>query len=443
MPNLLILTVCNLLLTQALLISSGHYVVSALLFCSLATLILGVAVAHPRFQTIGNSCLTDRTISLILFSAGIYYALSLGLNPRLKFADPLSWHFNTLKSLNGISAFFGAAALTVLLVAKERRLILTLIKIAVFFALAAKLLVIGASPHPKIDVVTIGSEAIQRLMSGINPYRDAYPDIYSGEYSYIPRLSYPPGYLGMIFPFYSLLGDIRWASVFSDIAFTLLIVRVVNGPLLGWLLAWIWGTFPLSLFIIEQGWVDYLILPFAAGAFLSLRAHRWLAAGVLLGLLSTIKQHAPALNFFAVLWVWRNYGFRSAQQVLQASFAIVLLILLPWMILDHHSFYLSLISNIASFPPRMDSLSWVAFGLRHDLPMGSLPFILAGLLGFAVAVYSSIKKDPGIWLVGVSFLFLCLFIFAKQSFCNYYAPICGLLWLALASGLYQTKTSAK
>ena len=431
-PNLLLS--CIVLLTQALLVSMGHYTGSGLFFTTTAALLL-LGSAFRKKET-SKRCDTSlgANIPFYLFLIGLFFSASIALNPRLIYAAPSTPALHLLRSLLWLSLTAGGTSLLFYLKKNESQATRLLI-FAFLAAAATKFLVVSASPMPRIDVVTVGMEAMERLRSGINPYREAYPDIYAGRYGYAPRLTYPPGYLLLIFPVHLLFGDIRWASVFSEIAAIAVMICFLRQPLLRWLTAWVWAAFPLSLFIIEQGWVDHLMLPFAASVLLAFTHQRWRTAGILLGILSTIKQYAPAVAFFALIWTWKNHGPKATKKTALWAVLSSLLILLPWLAWDARALYASTVAYLEAVPPRPDALSWFAHFLKQGKTLSPLVVLAGAVVSLIGGVRLSLARPVGSWLVGAATLYLGLFLFAKQAFCNYYAWACSLLWLAVIDKL--------
>ncbi len=314
-------------------------------------------------------------------------------------------------------------------------LYVTLAAMAVVFV-ASRTLVLSASPQPFIDVWTSSVQAVKYFLEGKNPYTQSYVDIYQGRYDYIPSFPYLPGYLLWATGW-------AWVSGSSDVRVSLVAAELItSGLLLGFFrrlgLEWptalvlvaLWLGFPIDLFVLEQAWLDPLLLMGFVGAAWALTARRWLACGALLGFTLATKQYALVGVAFFLLYVWRVHGLKTAGRMAAAGAVIALVLCLPFLIANPKQFWLYAVTSWASALPRLDSLSfpaWVAHkaGVADAEGLKRLfaPFTwLSFGVWIALLVWFWRHKAPTLreLFVGASVSYGWMLLFAKQSFCNYY-----------------------
>jgi hypothetical protein len=382
-------------------------------------------VVPPSDKRVDGVAFQGAPLFVGILSGVVLLAKGNLLYPRLPWAQSAMTSFVLSALLLGIASF----VVPVRRAALAKRLLL----VAIVAAMAAKCMVPIASPAPHVDVWTIAQEAVRRLLAGRNPYTEAYPDIYAGAFTYVPRLTYPPGYVLAIVPARLVFGDVRWASVLSE-GVSLWLVARLFGKERGLWAAWVWALFPTSLLMIEQAWVDLFLVPLQLGALLTLRQGQIKRAGIALGVAATIKQFGLGLVFFAALWTWRRYGWRAALALGASAVGILAAIVVPFAFWDGHGLWLGVAGNIVSFAPRVDAVSWSGYALRHGhlgLPRGLTSVVT--LVAFSLGVRLTLWRESTAWLVGAALFFLVTFLFAKQAFCNYYTWVASLLFAALAS----------
>lgn len=279
------------------------------------------------------------------------------------------------------------------------------------------LLVPLSSPSPRIDVFTILTEASQHLLNGINPYLMTYPDIYNGEYNYEPNLIY--------WPFPIFLNAISFFA-FGDIRFILSLLVIVSSLLI-WKKNYIHSLyllfFPVTIFVIEQAWLESILLPIIILLHNFLKKRKIFLAAVCLGIGCATKQFMIVPAIFSFYFILKNYSKKEAFQYFLISFTIGLGIMLPFLILDANSFLKYTISNILNYNLRLDTLSWNAYLAKfHNIQITSLVNIIIYLVGLMTPFLIFFKKKYlHSDLVATQILvFLVLFLFGKQAFCNYY-----------------------
>jgi Glycosyltransferase family 87 len=298
--------------------------------------------------------------------------------------------------------------------------------LALFFA--ARVLVPLISPHPHIDVFTSNTLAADYLILGKDPYSQSYPDIYQGAFDYRPGLVYWPALLLWITPFRFLFGDIRYGFIFAELVAVLgllaLGTRRKISVTTSWLFVLLWLSNPTGLFILEQSWIDPLLVAMVCLVALSVHGHRKVIPGILLGITLAVKQYALLIPLFLVPWLWRKKGDRQTLHLLGVALVTFALLLGFFLAGDAGSFYRSTVGVLAHQAMRPDSFSLYAVVSR----LGSFTWLGAamGILTLVwlvlTAGWFAVKKGGSFfaWSAGLALAYSGVFLFGKQAFANYY-----------------------
>jgi len=298
----------------------------------------------------------------------------------------------------------------------------------------ARVLVPFASPEPVIDVFVNNTLGVDHLLDGRNPYRMEYPDVYHGAYSFTPALGYPPGSLLLLTPF-RLLGDVRLASAFADLCTCVILLRWMRGSGFGraraWLIVLVWLSFPASLFVYEQAWLDPLLVPLWLALVLAIERRHWVFAGLALGAMIAVKQYAVFFALATAVYAYRVGGARALGQGTAAAIGLVAALVVPFAIGDPDAFYVQVAGTFIERGFRGDTLSFaalLAYGLGRDMPG---PFLLAatvsGLACWAGWLWRRVEPDDADWVAAAAFGFALAVLFGKQAGCNYYYLLAALL----------------
>jgi len=300
--------------------------------------------------------------------------------------------------------------------------------------------VIRHTPDPGIDVITFQREGLSALSHGVNPYGITMPQVYGNPEYYgaglvqdgrlLIGVPYPPLSLLIEWPFHFLFGDFRYALLIGLAAAALLLSRTARDRT-GALVAALLLFMPRSLFVVEQGWTESLVVLALAGVvYAALRKPSWLA--LTLGLLFAMKQYAVFLAPAAFLIV-PPAEWRRMLGVLARAILIAAAITLPFALWDPSGFFRSVISFQFLQPFRTDSLSYLAWYARVT---GSTPQSWVGFVMMFAAMALVIWKAPRTaagFAAGGGLILLAFFAFNKQAFCNYYFVVIGALWCAVAA----------
>jgi len=301
----------------------------------------------------------------------------------------------------------------------------------------ARVLVLTVSPHPVIDVWTSSQRAVDYFLAGKNPYTQSYADIYGGRYDYFPSFPYLPAYLywatGGVILFKSA-HDVRVSLLIAELLTTVCIVGIARNQRFPWttcvLLAAVWLAFPVDLFILEEAWIDSLLLLAFAAAAWSLASNRIILSGIFLGVACSTKQYAAiGVSFFAI-FAWRAYGFRGLLRMGVAALVTTLIFMAPFAVADVHQFVKYTLMSWGGALPRPDSLSFVAY-LAHKYPPANeaalralyAPYsVLAIVIWLALLAWLGVKRKPTLHdaFLGIGAATGTALLLAKQAFCNYY-----------------------
>ena len=301
--------------------------------------------------------------------------------------------------------------------------------------------VVRASFPPSIDVFVFQQESSRALLSGQNPYTLTHPNIYGGTAFYGPGTAdnrtvfigfpYLPLSLLLALPGWLFTGDYRVAQVFACglAAAAMLAPQRGRLPLLA--VATLLFT-PRMFFVIEQGWTE----PFGVALFALLLVavaresrFRWLA----LGMLIAWKQYTVFLLPLAALLFPRPLDWRAYGRMVLGAVAVATVITLPFFLWDPAAFWRNVVQFQFVQPFRTEALDfpawWVSLG--HP-PFDIVPWMLGATAVALVAVLVRPAVGPSGFAAASAFVYGAFFAFSKQSFCNYWWFMLGILACGLA-----------
>lgn len=301
-----------------------------------------------------------------------------------------------------------------------------------------------AAPAPQIDVYVTNSLACDYFLDGKNPYAQEYPDIYEGTKDYKPGFFYWPAYLYVATPFHAL-GDIRFAVVAFDLLTgAFLVVLLKKAGLKGdavWLAPLAWLACPVSLMVLELGWIDPMLVAGAAGLAAAIASRRVVLAGVAVGVIAATKQYGALAGVVTLAWIWANERHKIVHFV-SASALTFLALVAPLALADWHSFYESTIAVYATAAMRLDALSLLVWAKRIlGVDVGA-PLLLSAYVAIvAVACWrlGRTLTKPRDWAGVMAFSYGAIFLLAKLAFCNYYYLVSFWMLLYAALSLVDDK----
>lgn len=302
---------------------------------------------------------------------------------------------------------------------------------AVFLIFSTYVITLVASPEPAIDVFYLQHMGANYFLEGKNPYLIKYPDFHQGRYDSTFGYLYWPIVLYWTAPLKMLFGDVRFALVIS-LLLTVIGYRKLAGDLTRFFYGiMIWLAFPVGLFVIEQAWIDGLILaPFIWGLYF-FKSEKFFKGAILFGLVAATKQYMIFMFPLVFFYLLARKDLRIA---LQGTFIAVfscLLTMLPFLIASPHEFLQETFFKVLSLSPRDDSLSWNSYLFKfYGIVLSSkvtLP-IYAVAIGIGSWVIYQGKRLKDL-LFAVVFIYGIVFLFGKQAFCNYYYLLSFFLFL--------------
>jgi len=415
----------------ALQISSGTYDERALVLVTLATLATLIGAVWRRRGEVVESPIAAQAVlgagcaaglACHLFTTPTYYA-----DPRA-FQGGFRWF--ALLSLVVLSAYLCIHLRASLIRARFLLLLLC-------FALLG-IVVIRASPRPRIDVWVFQQGGADALLHGANPYSASYPDIYGPDAlaPYAPELlqgrrvaafPYPPLTLLVGAPAFAAFGDIRYALLALTVAAAWFIARAAPGNT-GELAAALVLFQPRTMFVLEQAWTEPLVLfCFALTVYAIARAAHWVLAGAALGLLAASKQYSL---FLVVPLAFLMPRRRS----LWVAAAVLLALLVPFALPDPEGFWRGLVRFHFAQAFRADSLSLTALAVRLAGPSVQAIALAGVALGAAVLAFCARRRlELPLACAAAAAAWAAVLIWNKQSFCNYWWLCSALLAMAAAS----------
>lgn len=291
----------------------------------------------------------------------------------------------------------------------------------------AKIFIIYISPAPHIDVHVVSNMAADFALQGKNPYNQIYPDIYNGAYAYAPNFVYGPTCLWWSLPF-RLLGDVRFGYIVAEFltlfGLLLFLKKYLHEKNLIYSIAILWLAFPVSLFVLEQAWIDPVIVMCFAWLAYFIANENFKFSAITAAFLAATKPYSLLIPFLTFVFLWRTQGRSKALRWALICGVVFLIILAPFLIDDASGFYKTTIQWMLHAPMRTDSLSlpslWVY--LIHQ-PVAGWLLTMIYFFALGITVLWQIKHSlphVRVWLFAQVFIYGVIFLFGKQAFCNYY-----------------------
>jgi hypothetical protein len=309
---------------------------------------------------------------------------------------------------------------------------------------AAMIYTLRAVPQPFIDVFVANSLGADYFLQGLNPYTGKYPDIYRGYYDYVPGYVYWPGVLYLQTLAKTVFGDVRYATIIAELVTVLSLRRILKvlkwDPLFRNIVPIVWLSFPVSFFVLQQAWVDPLLICMAALFVLFLLENKMIFAGIALGYFCGIKQYSVFFGFLASAYVLfrsktdqqegarlkepKSWNWKEFNQLLLISALVFFALVLPFALWDWEGFYFNTVHMPLSQKMRMDSLSLVAGFARAGITVSGMQSAMIYLLAVLSSLYWIATKSRvnqlQTFTAGLIVTYGATFLFGKQAFCNYY-----------------------
>jgi hypothetical protein len=438
MGTALLLLVSYVLLVLGILVNWGMYDPTALLL-----LLTSFALVSLAFVWVSRDSSKDRKVPGVpVFAIAVLVLLLAAMvSPTAMYlATPL---FETLYHywLLLLAALVGLAYLAFR--GKQHRVRRWVFIIAVAGALAFRAWIPIASPAPVIDVFTSIQESMQHLLDGQNPYNTQVSDVYEGvgdpgydlkAYVYPPANIYPEAVT------YRLTGDVRFLCVLAEMVVAFALWRLARrrwGDPIAELLVLLFN--PRALFVIEQAWVDPLILMVFATYLLLMERRKPAAAAAAYGYMLFLKQYLlfAFFQWFILERSWKRIGI---------GLAVGAATLVPFAIWDWRALLDNgILFNFVSVPFRPESLTVFSFlsrtwGLQP-------PFGWAIVVGAVITTLTFIPQRRIQPLRGYLFALVLttfgMFLFGTSGFANWYYLVGGFMIFLIALGARRSGSKAK
>lgn len=290
-----------------------------------------------------------------------------------------------------------------------------------------------------IDVRVFLEHGARALVAGTNPYRLAFPNIYSVEETsryYGPGVvadglvtygfPYPPPSLLWAVPGH-VIGDIR----FSGLLALGVLAAVLQGRSRGHgqrVVALALLLLPATMYVLARAWIEPLLVALVGLAVWALRRDHRLTAAVLLGLLFASKQYMVVV--LPCLWLLRPQATWKLGGVMVGTAALVTL---PFVVVSPSAFWRSVVEWQLIQPLRPESVSLlvaVVNALAWPPPgVYGLLAPVAGLVAGGVFAWRA-PPTPAMFAAGAGIAMLATVTLSKQAFVNYYFLVAGAFLVA-------------
>jgi len=311
-------------------------------------------------------------------------------------------------------------------------------KVLPWVVLAFLTAVVFISPDPSIDVFRSNTLGVDFFLKGLNPYSQSYPDLYQGEFDYVPGFLYWPMALYLQTLSRILFGDIRIILILSWFVAPFLFPR---RHAQFHQLRLMWWTIPLLAFGLEEAWLDPIL---AASATLLLWSAKrksdriaLIAAVFAIVTAASVKQYGFIIGFFFLLQVLARKEWKEFWKISILSAIGFGMVMLPFVIWNFHDFYQMTVGSHTTALVRKDSLNFTAFWLTvtgqvfpgwFQAGMTAMGFFLAGFHVFKNGKRRGLSVVPESWAIAFGFAVM----FGKFAFFNYHWLLVGFWILSSA-----------
>ena len=411
-----------ILLSAALARNDGHYSRQTLLIALVACLLLGGAV----ILRIRNRASWPEAVP----PAALAAALSIGLLGSLV-REATLYSSGAAQRPARVLAVVAAAVALAAVSPRAARLRPRLLLLAL--TLGAGILLIVASPAPRIDVWVISQQATDALADLRNIYTQCW--LNNTDVLTDCVYPYPPAAAVLQLPFKLALGDVRYALLAAFLAGGAVVAVVARGTTTGsgptregaaasLGIAALILVQPKWLFLIEQSWIEPLLfLALGAMVWATLRGHA-LAAVAGFAAALVVKQHVLLLLPLAV--AWRAFGPRKAA----AAVAVAGVVTLPWFLADPAAFVRDTLVFHLDLAARPDSLSLYSFATEQGMQPAFLLIVVVTLAALGIALL--LPRDALGFTLGSAFVLLVFNLVNKQAFFNHHTLALQMIVLTLA-----------
>lgn len=297
-------------------------------------------------------------------------------------------------------------------------------------ALFLRLFMIWTSPKPTIDVFEFLRNGVYDLASGKNPYSSVYPDIYPGRV--FDYYNYLPGSILVTAPFVLLMNDPRYALVVAEVLTAFLVGKLSGRGEKGIMLAVTFLYNPMALYLLEQSYVEPLIVFWLTlTAWLVAKKKFWLA-GMAFGISLSIKQHV-SLVLPLVFGLVSTFFGKARFVFVAVALAVASLVVAPLALWNAKDFLHDVLFVLIELPPRYDALNVPSLFLRLGVGLDS--YLWGGAVLFSLFwIYRQKTNSLARFFYFSSLTFFSFFLFNKWAFLNYYYLVSQLFLLGVVFG---------
>lgn len=310
-----------------------------------------------------------------------------------------------------------------------------------FIAILLRIFMIISSPNPIIDVydqLKYGSLGLFELK---NPYEMTFHKIYPNQQP--ASYGYLPGSAILLAPFSKFLGDPRYAFVLADLASGIMIFSLLKNrkkDKVSEIMSLIFLFNPMSLFVIEQSWLEPLpTVFFLAFAYLYFHKRKSLLPFIVFGLALTLKQ-----NLYVAIPVFILKLNLKLKQLL-TLIVVPVIIIMPFYLWSPKDF---IADQTAGFNPAINSASRIVnfslniSSLLNYISLPRLNFLQSFGAIIILSIYVLTRKGKGFKSFLLCFLTIMFTVtlFFFQAFLNYFTFLSSLI-LILLTFLLNIKTS--
>ncbi len=412
-----ILVLSYVLLAWGLNLHEGMYTPRAFFLVAIAyVLIACVLIALPALKKKPNSLVPS--ITALVAGASVLLTLQYTSSPLLYPAS--SWFETAVHATNAV-----VLCITLLQsIALFPKIRSGLLGLATVTALALRLFIPIASPEPLVDVHSLSQQSAEHMRLGNNPYTAPMNDIYHGSFRTVEHYAYPPASLYPQFVGYVLFGDIRYALIAAEFLFVWILwiqLRKTRWPAdKAFLLLLLFLYHPRGMFVLEQGWMEPMMLGAFSLTLLLLQRSKKMLAAVTYGWFLASKQSVLLLLLPYVIvekrpWRWLMVAIAG------------LLTLIPFALWDMESLWNNGILFGQNTWLRTDSLSLGSFLHPYIGETGTHAMLFIGAAA-AIALTLRFRRAglPGFVSACVLTLFSIL-VLGSHAFCNFYYLAGGML----------------
>ena len=382
-----------------------------------------VMVRHPERM----SDTPPTAFAAVILAASLLYIV-LSAPVRGIYVTSYAYHWFSFLSL-----LSGVAAAGVMVMTKHRRRSSLRTGTWLFtFCCGALMLVLMpvVSPTPRIDVHYMMQTVSERFLDGENPYVTQFSDLYEGKGSSKPltTFTYPPGNLVLTIPFFALFGDVRFGLLAALVLWLWTVWKFSkDGTTWAQVLLLLGVLHPRIQFVLEQGWVDPLILGALSLALLLHEAGKERLSALTYGVFLGLKQYL--VFFLPHFWLLE----RNPRSWLRLGLGGIALFV-PFFLWDFDATLQNGILFHLEDTFRGDSLTLVSalHPFTHWEPSRGWS-LLVGAVFCALTLWTckTLPRMQGFLLASTVTTFAVFFL-GSQAFGNYYFLVSGLQLLLLS-----------